>query len=163
MANRLLIALWSLIMSVPGPASHADTERQQAPEPDDCNPSRVESIACGTYFFDVAGKVVFTLPDGSQLPVRGARFFDADDPAHPTDAEPRDMKVKSSRLGEFRFKAFVWESSRTKPCPDGTVQTHEVYVPSYYLLRARGCEDLTVRVEQDWNPGTIVMNCPGRT
>jgi hypothetical protein len=163
LVGPLLTSLGALLFAAPGSVMCGDTAAQQAPTPNDCSSSRVESISCGSYYFDVAGRVVFTSPDGTLVPVRAARFFDAEDPARGVDAEPRDMKVKTTRSGEFRFQAFVSTSSRSKPCPNDQVQTREVYLPSFYLLRARGCEDLTIRVEKDWNPGTIVMNCPGRS
>ena len=162
LVGPLLTVMGALMFAVPTSAFRGDTSPPSAATPADCDPSRRESISCGTYYFNVAGRVVFAAPGGALAPLRNAMFFEVENPAHGVDAEPRELKVKTTRSGEFRFQAFVSATSYSKSCPDGQVRTRDLYIPTFFLLRARGCDDLTIRVEKDWNPGTIVMQCPGR-
>jgi hypothetical protein len=161
LVRPMVILLGALLFGVPWSGVRGDTPPASSATPDDCDPSRSESISCGTHYFNVAGRVVFAARDGTHIPVRNAKFFEVESLAHGVDAEPRSLRAKTSKSGDFRLQAFVSTSSRSKLCPDGQVQTHAFYATTFLLLRARGCEDLTIRVEKDWTPGIIVMQCPG--
>lgn len=159
---RFLMLLGALLLTVPWSAIRGEAPPFSSATTDECDAARPESIACGTYYFEVAGKVVYAAPGGALVPIRGAKFFEVESPARAVDAEPRDLKAKTARSGKFRFQAFVSTSSRSKSCPDGQVQTRDSYLPTFLLLRAKGCNDLTIKVEKDWSPGTIVMQCRGQ-
>ena len=163
LAVALLTLLGAVLFGAPRSAIAGETPPPPAASAADCDPAQLESISCGTYYFSVAGRVVYAARGGSLVPIRGARFFQVDDPTHGPGSDPRELKVKTRKSGEFSFHGFVSMSSRSKTCPDGHVQTREIYLPTFLLLRANDCDDLVIRVEKDWDPGTIVMTCPGRT
>jgi hypothetical protein len=161
---RLLLTLvGACVWAAPWAVTHGEPPQSSAGSAYDCDPAQPGSIASGVYYFNVTGRVVFAAQGGALIPVRGAKFFVTETSPRGLDTVPRKLSVKFAKSGAFRFQAFVSTATRSKPCTDGQVQTHDLYLTTLLLLRATGCEDLILRVEKDWNPGTIVMQCPGRS
>jgi hypothetical protein len=125
---------------------------------DPCSPEDLGGIRCGAMFLRVEARAVHLDQSGHQQPVRGVRVFSGYYVDGEFSGALRRVKAKVKKSGEFSFMGNVPRSVRTV-CEDGEWQEDEILLTSHYLLRAKGCEDLTIEVTRDWSPRSLTMKC----
>lgn len=120
------------------------------------------TFACGSGSTIVAGRVVYTDRAGIIRPLHGVRFILSTHGTVHCSPEPARVRVRQDKEGRFSFPVTLWSDSIGYFQGERQVAWDDVEDTATVTLNARGCNDLTIQVDDQWKERDLEMACSKR-
>jgi hypothetical protein len=118
------------------------------------------SISCGSGTTTVAGRVIYRTVGGEIRPLTAVRFTLSTHGTVHCSPKPVHVPLRQDSQGRFSLPVTLWSDSIEYYKGEQLVSSRSVDDKGTLLLKAKGCEPITVEFDDAWVAHDLEMSCP---